>query len=180
MPLDERPVTSLRGVGPALAETLGRLGAEVALVVHGDGLDEIALHGPTQAALLRDGQVTTLEITPEALGLTRYPLEALAGEPTELLLLQGRPIGEPVVQMGPFVMNTRAEIQERQAATAQMSADVEAEGARMDELPVKSAKPEPGKGSPNVDQLGAQQAAAASQIIHVPASVARFSNTRSR
>jgi anthranilate phosphoribosyltransferase len=79
-----RPTHQLVGVyDPALcaplAETLGRLGAEVALVVHGDGLDEIALHGPTQGALLRDGQVTTLEITPEALGLTRYPLEALAG-----------------------------------------------------------------------------------------------------
>jgi quercetin 2,3-dioxygenase len=37
-------------------------------------------------------------------------LEA-GSEECEILLLQGRPIGEPVVQYGPFVMNTRAEIE---------------------------------------------------------------------
>ncbi len=31
-------------------------------------------------------------------------------QPIEMLLLQGRPIGEPVVQHGPFVMNSREEI----------------------------------------------------------------------
>ena len=38
-------------------------------------------------------------------------LELVAGDGgIELMLLQGRPIGEPVAQQGPFVMNTRAEI----------------------------------------------------------------------
>jgi quercetin 2,3-dioxygenase len=40
------------------------------------------------------------------------PVELRAGDGgSEILLLQGRPIGEPVAQNGPFVMNTHEEIQ---------------------------------------------------------------------
>lgn len=40
------------------------------------------------------------------------PVKLQAGDTqVEILMLQGRPIGEPVVQYGPFVMNSREEIQ---------------------------------------------------------------------
>src|SRR5215831_7603447 len=48
---------------------------------------------------------TAIELSPDA------ATEIANGtEVSEFLLLQGRPIGEPVVQYGPFVMNTQAEI----------------------------------------------------------------------
>jgi quercetin 2,3-dioxygenase len=47
------------------------------------------------------------ELRPDAVA----PVENGAEE-SELLLLQGRPIGEPVVQHGPFVMNSATEIRQ--------------------------------------------------------------------
>ncbi len=79
-----RPKVQLLGVAdPQLlqpvAETLRALGVERALVVHGSGLDEIALHGFTSAVSLADGELRTLEITPEQAGLRRMPLRSIAG-----------------------------------------------------------------------------------------------------
>jgi len=62
-----------------MAETLSLLGCERALVVNGGGLDEIALHAPTHGALLKDGKVRELTITPGDVGLQERPIEALRG-----------------------------------------------------------------------------------------------------
>jgi anthranilate phosphoribosyltransferase len=78
------PAWQVMGVyDPALcapiARTLGLLGCRAALCVHGSGLDEIALHGPTRAALWREGELAEIVITPASAGLAEEPLAALAG-----------------------------------------------------------------------------------------------------
>ncbi len=82
-----------------IAETLGHLGLRSALVVHGLGLDEIALHGPTEAVMLKDGALEKMTITPESAGLKTVSLDALRGGTPEenaealSLLFEGR--GKP-------------------------------------------------------------------------------------
>jgi anthranilate phosphoribosyltransferase len=79
-----RPTVQLLGVADPrllrpIAQTLHALGVECALVVHGSGLDEVALHAFTQAILVSDGALEELEITPEQAGLDRMPVESIAG-----------------------------------------------------------------------------------------------------
>ena len=79
------PPVQLLGVAEArllepVALTLAALGVERALVVHGGGLDEIALHGETEAVRLTDGALERL--THRARGCrasSGAPLAALRG-----------------------------------------------------------------------------------------------------
>jgi anthranilate phosphoribosyltransferase len=63
-----------------VAQVLGELGVQRALVVHGaDGLDEISISGETSIAEFRDGAVRSYTVVPEDFGLRRAPLEAIRG-----------------------------------------------------------------------------------------------------
>jgi len=64
---------------PVLARALSHMGVDRALVVHGDGLDEFALHGESTVAELRDGDIEEYTVTPEDFGLEDAPIDAVAG-----------------------------------------------------------------------------------------------------
>ena len=62
-----------------LARCLLRLGVARAWVVHGSGLDELSLAGPTRVTALADGAIRELNVEPEDAGLARCPAHALSG-----------------------------------------------------------------------------------------------------
>ena len=79
-----RPSVQLLGVADPkmlrrIALTLDAMGVDEALVVHGSGLDEIALHAETRAIRLSNGELTELLIAPEDAGLKRAPLSVVTG-----------------------------------------------------------------------------------------------------
>lgn len=79
-----RPTWQLMGVYDPrlvapLAETLGLLGCQAALVVHGSGHDELALHGSSTVARWQQGRLDTMVITPEGAGVQPAAPDALAG-----------------------------------------------------------------------------------------------------
>jgi anthranilate phosphoribosyltransferase len=78
------PKVQLLGVAESrllepVAATLAALGVEEAMVVHGAGLDEVALHGATDAVRLSRGVIEQLTFAPEDVGLERAPLLLIQG-----------------------------------------------------------------------------------------------------
>ena len=65
-------------VGP-MARAVAHMPVDRALVVHGSGMDEIALHDDTVAAEVDGDEVREFTITPADLGLDDAPIEAVAG-----------------------------------------------------------------------------------------------------
>ncbi len=126
------PGTQLLGVYDprhldTMAETLARLGCNRALVVHGSGLDEIAVHGPTQARQLENGRITGLVIEPATAGIDRHPLESLRGGDIdfnkrallELLGGQGNPAYRDAVAINTgALLNLAGRAADLQAGTA--------------------------------------------------------------
>ncbi|TMO43477.1 anthranilate phosphoribosyltransferase [Pseudoalteromonas ruthenica] len=63
-----------------MAKTLQTLGCKRAMVVHGAGTDEIALHGETQVVELNQGQLHEYTLNPSDFGLANYSLAQLSGQ----------------------------------------------------------------------------------------------------
>ncbi|WP_424006515.1 anthranilate phosphoribosyltransferase [Haloferax denitrificans] len=64
---------------PLIAESLSHMPVERALVVHGSGMDEIALHDATTVAEIDGDEITEYTLTPADLGLEQAPIEDVAG-----------------------------------------------------------------------------------------------------
>ena len=62
-----------------VAQALASLGLEHALVVHGSGTDEFAVHGQTEVREITREGVSSYTYTPEELGITPAPLSDLIG-----------------------------------------------------------------------------------------------------
>ncbi|MGU9952293.1 MAG: hypothetical protein ACNYPH_08390 [Gammaproteobacteria bacterium WSBS_2016_MAG_OTU1] len=62
------------------AETLTAIGTIRALVVHGNGIDELTINGETDIAEVKNGAVHRMTISPEDVGLTSSSLDSLHAE----------------------------------------------------------------------------------------------------
>ncbi|MDS0294323.1 anthranilate phosphoribosyltransferase [Halogeometricum luteum] len=64
---------------PVLARALTKMPVERALVVHGSGMDEIALHDETLVAEVRGEEIEEYTLSPDDIGLDSAPVSEVAG-----------------------------------------------------------------------------------------------------
>ena len=115
-----------------MAEALSALGVQGAVVVHGHGgVDELSLSGPNVVAVLRHGRITEERVSPEDVGLSRSPLEALrGGEARENAgVLRGVLAGRPGPQRDAVVFNAAAALVAAGVERSWKEAAVRAQGS---------------------------------------------------
>jgi anthranilate phosphoribosyltransferase len=98
---------------PLLAGALKELGARHALVVHGNGMDEISPLAPTQVIEIRDGRVDEWTVDPKRFGYVGLRAEDLAGGPPDanarmILSVLGGQEGSNKAARGAVVLNAGA------------------------------------------------------------------------
>jgi anthranilate phosphoribosyltransferase len=67
------------GLVPTFAQAFHALGTDHAMIVHGNGIDEITVSGVTRVAEVRQGVIHEYTINPGEFGISRSPLSTLAG-----------------------------------------------------------------------------------------------------
>ncbi|KPF77758.1 anthranilate phosphoribosyltransferase [alpha proteobacterium AAP81b] len=124
-----------------MAGALIELGSTRAMVVHGDGYDELTVTAPSHYALAAHGRLSTGRLDPETLGLARHPATALAGgDPAhnaarlEALLAGARGGYHDMVVMNAAAALAIADPALSLGAAAARAADALASGAAADTL----------------------------------------------
>ena len=129
-----------------MAEAAHALGSTDALVVHGSGLDEIAVHGPSALAWMHGGVVREIVLDPARHGLGGHALDALrGGTPQEnaaaltLLFAGGRDTAQLRAYRDAVVLNAAAALKLAKAADGwdagiRMAGDALDSGAAKDRL----------------------------------------------
>jgi anthranilate phosphoribosyltransferase len=103
--------TSDERLRPIMAETLRVLGTRRAWVVRGEeGIDEVSPSGPTRVAVVDEGRVAELVITPQDFGFAPVDRSALAGgdATTNAGIILQILRGEPHPARGPVLLNAAA------------------------------------------------------------------------
>lgn len=121
---------------PIVAEAMALLGTRHAFVVHGGGMDEFSLSGPTEMAEVRGSDIIFSTVVPEDFGLQRAPIETLAGSNAieNAHILRSLFAGETGPRRDVVVLNTAAVL-----VAAGLARDI-ADGVKLAQATIGSGK----------------------------------------